>query len=427
MDNLNHEKENMSVVPSSDEILQFLSENGLIDLGGVRDKITEMNIEKIILRNHPHKVWQGKNGRWLTYINDSETGKRKQISSKSKKKLLELISESSMEEIKNSKVPTIRKLYPIWLEHKSLMSADTYITRVESDWKRYYEDDPIVDIPIDHLNKIELENWVLHLIRDNQMTKTAYYNVSLIIRQVFRFAYDSEIIKENPFERVKKDLGKLFRKVKKPLDETQVYSNDEIQALEKCIWEDFATPGRKVYRLAPLGVLFQFYTGLRVSEICALKYEDVLPNGKLYVHRMLVRDTGEIRDSTKGAIGEREIYLPRKAEEIIAATLKYREDNDISCSEYIFSTEEKPFPERIINECLERYCKKVGIPYRSSHKLRKTALSSMVNSGISLNAVRSFAGHVDEETTLKYYTFDRESDAERNKMFEKALSYASDE
>lgn len=120
--------------------------------------------------------------------------------------LKRLQCESSMEEIKNSKVPTIRKLYPIWLEHKSLMSADTYITRVESDWKRYYEDDPIVDIPIDHLDQIELENWVLHLIRDNQMTKTAYYNVSLIIRQVFRFAYDAEIIKENPFERVKKDL-----------------------------------------------------------------------------------------------------------------------------------------------------------------------------------------------------------------------------
>ena len=74
---------------------------------------------------------------------------------------------------------------------------------------------------------------------------------------------------------------------------------------------------------------------------------------------------------------------------------------------------------------LERYCKATGIPYRSSHKLRKTALSSMVNSGISLNAVKNFAGHVDEETTLKYYTFDRENDKQKNQMFEKALSYSS--
>lgn len=416
----------LSVVPTPDEILQFLGENGLIDLHEVCETITDMNIEKIILESHSHKVWQNQSDkRWYTYINDPETGKRKLISRNSKKKMLEFLNKTSIEEFKNSNVPTIRKLYPLWLEHKSLMCADTYIPRVKSDWKRYYENDPIIDVPITALNKIDLESWVLHLIKDNEMTKTNYYNVSLIIRQIFQFAYDSELIKENPFDRVKKDLGKLFKKVRKPLDETQVYSDEEIQKLEKYIWKDFSVKGRKVYRLAPLAVLFQFYTGMRVSEICAVKYEDILPNGDLYIRRMLVKSTGEIREATKGAVGERQIYLSKKARDIIAATLRFRKENDINCAEYIFSMTDKPFPERIINDYLERYCKSVGIPYRSSHKLRKTALSSMVNSGISLNAVKSFAGHVDEETTLKYYTFDRENDEKKNKMFEKALSYAS--
>ena len=422
----NQISENQTVVPTADEILQFLGENGLIDISEVRETITDMNIEKIILESHSHKVWQNQTDqRWYTYINDPETGKRKLISRNSKKKMMEFLNKTSIDEFKNSKVPTIRKLYPLWLEHKSLMCADTYIPRVKSDWKRYYENDPIIDVPITSLNKIDLESWVLHLIKDNEMTKTNYYNVSLIIRQIFQFAYDSEIIKENPFDRVKKDLGKLFKKKKKPADETQVYSNEEIQKLEKYIWEDFAEKGRKVYRLAPLAVLFQFYTGMRVSEICAVKYEDVLTNGNLYVHRMLVKSTGEVREATKGAVGEREIYLSTKAREIIAATLQFRKEHDISCAEYIFSTTDKPFPERVINDYLERYCKFVGIPYRSSHKLRKTALSSMVNAGISLNAVKNFAGHVDEETTLKYYTFDRENESKKNKQFEKALSYAS--
>lgn len=162
---------------------------------------------------------------------------------------------------------------------------------------------------------------------------------------------------------------------------------------------------------------------MRVSEVCALKYEDILPNGNLYIHRMLVKSTGEVREATKGAIGEREIYLSQKAQDIIAATLKFRKDNGILCAEYIFTTTDKPFPERIINDYLERYCKRLNIPYRSSHKLRKTALSSMVNAGISLNAVKNFAGHIDEETTLKYYTFDREAKAVRNEQIEKALSF----
>ena len=49
----------------------------------------------------------------------------------------------------------------------------------------------------------------------------------------------------------------------------------------------------------------------------------------------------------------------------------------------------------------------------------------MVNAGISLNAVREFAGHVDEKTTLAYYTFDREEDEKKNEKFEQTLAYVT--
>ena len=113
-------------------------------------------------------------------------------------------------------------------------------------------------------------------------------------------------------------------------------------------------------------------------------------------------------------------------DDISTDTRDFRKANGITCEEFIFSTTEVPFPESVINDYLERYCKRLGIPYRSSHKLRKTAVSSMVNAGISLNAVREFAGHVDETTTLRYYTFDRENEAIRNEQIEKALSFGSD-
>ncbi len=51
----------------------------------------------------------------------------------------------------------------------------------------------------------------------------------------------------------------------------------------------------------------------------------------------------------------------------------------------------------------------------------------MVNAGVSLNAVKNFAGHTDEMTTLNYYTFDREVEAVRNELIEKALSFNSSE
>lgn len=415
-----------AVTPSDDAVLQFLQASGIIDLGGIREKITEMNIENYITDTHPYKIWQGNNGRWLTYIHDADAkNHRKLVSKKNKKELLDFLYNQISEGLLEDDSVTIRKIYPFWLDHKRLETKETSIARIESDWKRYYENDPIIDVPIKEMNRMQLEDWILHLIRDNEMTKTNYYNVSLIMRQIFAYAYYSEMIDANPFERVRKNLGKFFKKRKKPADETQVYTNEEIQALEKLIREDFRIKGRKVYRLAPLAVLFQLYTGMRVSEVCALKYEDILPNGKIHVQRMLVKSTGEVREGSKTFAGDREVYLPEKAQQIIHETLQFRKEHGIEVADYIFSTSESPFPERIINEYLERYCKRINIPYRSSHKLRKTALSSMVNAGISLNTVKNFAGHVDEETTLKYYTFDRETEKVRNQQIEKALSFGA--
>ena len=425
-------------VPPED-LLEFLFENDIISLGGMQEHIAEMNLEKFIRETHSHEIWKGKDGRWRTYIPDeSAPKKRRMVVKSSKKKLLDFLVEFQKDqEYKQaeefhielpefSSFNTVREIYPQWLEHKKLLVAETTIPRIEADWMKYYEHNPLVDMPIGSLNKILLESWVMHLIRDNEMTKKTFYNVSLIMRQIFQYAYDAEIIEKNPFDRVKKDLGKFFRKVRKPADETQVYLNEEIAALEEMIWADFAEEGRKVYRLAPLAVLFQLYTGMRVSEVCAVKYEDILPDGKLYIQRMLVRDTGMVRERTKGYAGERIIYLPDKAKQIIQATLDFRKEHGITCEEFIFSTTDVPFPESTINDYLERYCKRLGIPYRSSHKLRKTAVSSMVNAGISLNAVREFAGHVDETTTLRYYTFDRENETIRNEQIEKALSFGSD-
>lgn len=413
---------------TNDSVLEELVASGKISIDDVQRLLAEMHFENFIKENHPYDIWLGSDGRWKTYVFDeSRPNKRRLVAMKSKKKLLEYLLDTFEGKTKLTGTATIRQLFPLWLEHKKLMSADTYIPRIKSDWKKYYEDNPIVDQPLGSINKLQLENWLLHLIRDNKMTKNCYYNVSMIMRQIFEFAFESECISDNPFLRVKKDLGKLFRRVEKPQDETQVYTDEEIGILEPLIWSDFHVAGRKIYRLAPLAVLFQLYTALRVSEVCVLKYSDILSNNKLHVQRMLARDTGDIRDHTKGFVGERTIYLTEKARLIIDMTLAFRKEMDISCSEYIFSTSDTPIPWRTINEYLERYCSRANIPYRSSHKLRKTALSSMVNSGISLNAVKSFAGHVDEETTLKYYTFDREGEVKRNEQIEKALSFGQEQ
>ncbi len=53
-----------------------------------------------------------------------------------------------------------------------------------------------------------------------------------------------------------------------------------------------------------------------------------------------------------------------------------------------------------ISKAFTKYSEKIGGISKSSHKARKTFVSSLLDAGINLNTVRKYAGHVDERTTL---------------------------
>ena len=77
---------------------------------------------------------------------------------------------------------------------------------------------------------------------------------------------------------------------------------------------------------------------------------------------------------------------------------------------------------REVNALLKKYCKSADILYRPSHSSRKTYISSLIDAGININTVRSYAGHADERTTYFNYCFDRTPDAEKKQLLEKALA-----
>ena len=78
-----------------------------------------------------------------------------------------------------------------------------------------------------------------------------------------------------------------------------------------------------------------------------------------------------------------------------------------------------------MNALLKKYCESAEILYRSSHSARKTYISSLIDAGININTVRSYAGHADERTTYWNYCYDRTPDAEKKKLLERALAYCN--
>ncbi len=407
-----------------DEILSHLSQNGTIDLRDVEEDMRKSRKEKI-LEKHPYSIYQGSDGRWRSHLPDeSKKEGRKLIVKSNRDDLIDMICEyyvSTDKELAKEEC-TLEQLYPLWMEYKALHVSESTVIRVNKDWNKYYKDSPITKKPIRKLTKLELDTWVHEMIRKYGMNKHQYGNFSLIIRQMLEFAVDSEIADSNEFLRVKVDKKRVLKPERKKPDHTQVFNKAEEPLLIQYAWKQYEKGRYYVQRFVPLGIVFMFYTGLRIGELSALKFSDIEDN-KLNVQRMVCYTTGEVIDDTKGTFGARQVPLTPEANAIIAEIRSKREDLGLGTDGYIFCPHDRPVNTYTASQkAIKNYCKELGIEGRSVHKVRKTMISIMIDGGLNLNTSRQIAGHMDERTTLNNYYFDRSDEAEKYENFVKALA-----
>lgn len=408
---------------SNEELLNFALKCGIINLDDVQNQMTKKHREDL-LKQHPYEIWQGKDNRYRTYIDDdTKKSKRKMLVKTHEDDLLNLLVEhyKALEKNRQNADSTLKSLYPKWLEYKSLhTNAQNYIRRINNDWNKYYLNTSIIDIPLKKLNKLTLDEWAHRLIKDYHMTKKQYYNASIIMRQALEYAVDLGMIASNPLAEVSIDGKRLFRQIKKKPDYTQVFLKSEIALLLNMAWDDFYSGSRKTNRLAPLAILFQFQTGVRLGELCALRYEDIDSSGYIRIQRMYRYETHEIVDHTK-TYEDRKILLTSLAQKIIESAKQFQKAHDSDYNSYIFSEDNKPLSPWSVEYLYNKYSNQLGTVRKASHKARKTYISALIDGQVNINTVREMAGHSDERTTLGNYCFDRNNDLEKRNLIENAL------
>lgn len=365
---------------------------------------------------HDHKIWRGSDGRWRTYIHIE--GKRRRISAKTREQLEARLAEM----YKPDQDVSMEQLLSDWLEYKALHVSEPSIRRIRNTWNKYYDKMEIANIPISQLRKIDVDTFIHATIQEYELTRKEYGNFITILNQLLDYAVDLEIVERN----VRRDVRvsrQLLKPDKKHDDREQVYSEEEFSQLRKMVMDDFENNIYTVNNLLPLACLFMFFSGLRISELVVLKWEDI-DSDILHVRRMYRHSTKEILATTKGTFGEREVPLISEAKEILHLCQSKQKEKKVR-TEYIFSMTEKPLPYSAAQKIFYKYSKKIsGLP-KSSHKARKTFVSTLIDAGMNINTVRQIAGHVDEVTTLHNYTFDRGSNEEKRDAMTQALSSKS--
>lgn len=405
----------------ANEVLEYLAANDKIDLHSVAKDMEKQKKEKLIQGKHLFAITKGKDGRWRTYVEDkTKQDKRRQIAKKSRDDLIDALYQYYTGEDPVKKYDTMRSILSAWLDYKALHVANVTVDRVMRDWRRYYEGSEIVDRPLTQITKVELDEWIHKMIYRYDMNKHQYSNFISIIRQELDYAVDCGLIQQNPYDKVKVNTRRVLRREHKGADCTQVYNEEELKQFKEVAWNDFKNKRHKKHQLAPLAALFMFYTGVRVSEVCALRYEDI--NGdNIVVRRMLRYPVNTIIQNTKGSYGDRSVPLIRQSAEIIKAAKGRQIAEGVPQNGYIFSMNEWPLPYTSVTKFFYMCCNEIGIQPKSSHKARKTFVSSLIDANVNINTIRQIVGHVDEKTTLNNYCFDRSTDDEKQKSVENAL------
>ena len=425
--------------PVAADIIKQMSEDDLLDVIRMNKKLQH---ERDLLQAHIdnfYDIWIGKNGLYTTYLPaEGKARNRRAVTAQTREKLERKIIDFYLDleriEKENSEktiLSTLRKIYPHWLQMKSLeTTASSYIHRIDNDWHKYYLDTPVIDENIRDFTRARLREWALQIIREHSLTKNQYYNMAVIIRQCLDYAVEQGVISENLYNSFKID-GKLFKKVKKPEDSTQVFLTDERPLIEAEAWKDFEQTGCTVALAIPLA----FQTGLRLGELVALKSTDVCRDGKyLHIQRMRQKVEKQLSDCSwqpcewqnvehaKTAAGDRYVFLTEEARRIIRCIINRNKENDAVYDNYLFLKNGKNITPRAITTRISKYCRYAGISDKSMHKIRKSYISSLLDAGININEIRKQVGHEDERTTLHNYCFNRSTDEQTEAALELALS-----
>ena len=132
-------------------------------------------------------------------------------------------------------------------------------------------------------------------------------------------------------------------------------------------------------------------TGLRVSEMCALTWDDIKISPK---KGLLTVKYG------KGS-KRREIPLNKDARQVLQ-DLGYSKKK--GSSERVFIGQRGAMTPRGIERTLRKYVKQTDLQEVSPHNLRHTFCKNLMDTGVSLEEVATLAGHDKLETTRRYCT-----------------------
>jgi len=241
------------------------------------------------------------------------------------------------------------------------------------------------DCYIDEIKFTDIRNWIAGL----KLTKKTVRNILTPLWAIFNDALADEVIVRNPLQAL--DLSQIMnRETSSSNFEVDPFTSKEIDAIYKTAKGQFRNM-----------LMFAFFTGLRISELFALRWGDIdWVEGLIHVTRASV--DGEDK-CTKTEAGKRDVMLLPPALEALIDQKSYTYME----RDHVFR---RPFdnkPWMSDNNYRHGYWEptllRAGVRYRNPYQTRHTYACMMLSRGENMLWLAGQMGHADTTMIIKTY------------------------
>ena len=340
---------------------------------------------------HGENIFKRKDGRWegrfIASYNESGKAIYKSVYSKTyseTKRKLETAKNNSLNLKKSNNVNTFGDLLYYWLEFNCSKNKPTTQNKYEFLIKKHIEPE-LGQFKLSKISAAIINRFIDGKIKN--LSNSYVRTMAIIIKSTLELG-----IKENFIFMTNLDIH-----LPKPnKNELQVLSVTEQNSLEQYILNnlDFTT----------LGIYISLYTGLRIGEVCALRWQDIDFENRIIKVKSTVVRIKDANGKSFNDIGKaktdasiRDIPIFNK---LFLLLLKMKR---LSNSPFVVSTKIDFVNKRTFEYRYHKTLKKAGIRDIHYHALRHSFATRCIECGMDVKSLSEILGHSNVSLTLNTY------------------------